>query len=479
MKKKIAVFANGWSQDNLEKFIKGALSILLPESTDIFLFLAHGSFGMGEETRANESLIYDLPEDYSMFDGAVMLGAGMNFTDVIEHVAKKLKEAKIPTISMGYRDPDFYFLGSDNEKGMRTLTEHLIREHGCRNIKFIAGAKNHEDSDARLNTVRKVLAEHNIKFTDEDYTYTNWENTAAADYALETYRNAVDKPDAFICANDIMAIYVALFLGDEHINVPGEVIVTGFDYINNGKLFFPSISSVDQHFDKLGIKCASLMRDIFSGKDVPRENYVGCEFIPGESCGCTFLRNADKLRREYTREIPRREYIDRYKESRISTVTNGIKDSDSYSNLSANIRKKMEEDTSGGSDTFYLMIDPRIKELGHRPVEEMPAAELAAEYDVLCAKIDGELIDVKKVSRKELIPEYSSEGFNRLYTFVPLYIQQFFCGYFIMPYVSNYISDLTYHDYEEKLRDALSRYRMNLQMSEYRTKISELTQSYE
>ena len=71
MKKKIALFANGWNAENLDKFIKGLKSTFSPNMYDIFVFMSHSSFSLSQDAIRAENAIYFL-EDYRCFDGAVM-----------------------------------------------------------------------------------------------------------------------------------------------------------------------------------------------------------------------------------------------------------------------------------------------------------------------------------------------------------------------------------------------------------------------
>ena len=87
MKKKIAIFANGWNSENLFRFIDGMSEVFEPCSADLFLFLSYASYGYDFSARRSESTVYDIP-DLSSFDGAVVFGPGLNFAEVIDHIFK-------------------------------------------------------------------------------------------------------------------------------------------------------------------------------------------------------------------------------------------------------------------------------------------------------------------------------------------------------------------------------------------------------
>lgn len=477
MKKKIAVFANGWSKENLHEFLVGAMKVLPPESADLIVLLGHGSFGMSIEQRKVECMIYDIV-DFSQFDGAIMYGSGMNFIEVIEDIKKRLAEANVPVVCMGKVDEDFTFVGVDNYDGMKTLCNHLIDEHNCKRCLYIGGAKEHGDSQIREKALRDALSEHGLSLADDDVFYSNWENGLAADFAAEKCKDIFNMPDAIVCANDYIAIYTSLRLGDMGISVPDDVIISGFDYIKESQIFYPSITSVDQHFDRLGIQCASMIMDMMEGKEVKKESYVNCEFMPGESCGCGHARNADKLRREYTRAIPKRNYDVTDKEGRLRAFERALLSSDNYSNLATCIQKAVYEGGGCEGDTFYIMLDPQIQELAWDPVEFMPRFEFPKIYDVMAAKYNGKPINIKKVKRNELIPGYKGEGRNRLYTVLPIYLDcTYFCGYTVFGDNVEYYSETFFWDFVERIKGALDSYKLNLKFCALNAKLTELMQT--
>ena len=60
MKKKIAVFANGWNGENLENFIDGMKESFPADSVDIFLFMSYAAYSVNEMGRKAENAIYFL-----------------------------------------------------------------------------------------------------------------------------------------------------------------------------------------------------------------------------------------------------------------------------------------------------------------------------------------------------------------------------------------------------------------------------------
>ena len=69
--------------------------------------------------------------------------------------------------------------------------------------------------------------------TKDNIFYADWEATHINAYMYETYGNGKKKlPDAFVCANDQMAIFVLVFLEELGFKLPDDAIVTGFDNLH-------------------------------------------------------------------------------------------------------------------------------------------------------------------------------------------------------------------------------------------------------
>lgn len=100
MKKKIAVFANGWNSAILTQFMTGLKSGFPQDSVDSFLLLCHGNYAQKPELLRSEFNTFRLP-CLETFDAAVVFGAGLNFADEMERLNKQLTAAGIPVVSEG------------------------------------------------------------------------------------------------------------------------------------------------------------------------------------------------------------------------------------------------------------------------------------------------------------------------------------------------------------------------------------------
>ncbi|WP_263303390.1 substrate-binding domain-containing protein [Streptomyces sp. 135] len=93
---------------------------------------------------------------------------------------------------------------------------------------------------------------------------------ALGDFSVEWGRAAVDevwpaRPDALVCANDLIAIGALQRLQQLGVTVPGEVAVTGFDDIPMAALSAPGVTTVRQPVPELAAEAARLLALRLSG----------------------------------------------------------------------------------------------------------------------------------------------------------------------------------------------------------------------
>ena len=278
MKKKIAVFTTGWGSEILSQFLTGMENELRNEQTDIFLFLCYPAYIDNDAKKTGEMNIFNLP-DLHDFDGTVIFASGLDYQDRIDNIIERSNEAGIPVIIQGNRREGISYVGSDNNQAIRDLCAHVRDEHGAKTISFIAGTKDSHDSELRVEAVRNYLKEKNCEDDLVEVFYTDWENAAVTRHIKELCESGEKLPDVFICANDGLAMETCISLSNNGYEVPKDVLVTGFDYIDNSKIFDPSIASVDQCFDEMGAATVRLWRELSNGAKSGISEMIPCKFI--------------------------------------------------------------------------------------------------------------------------------------------------------------------------------------------------------
>lgn len=472
-KKKIIVFGNGWNGENLYHFLHGLTESAPKDSVDVFVFLSYSTYGYSPEHQKSEALIYDLP-DLSTFDGAIIYGPGLNFSDVIEHIYTKVVESGIPAVSIGLKYPGMGYIAPDNYSGMKDLCDHIIEKHDVKNIAFIAGSRENDDSNIRIQAVRDSMAEHGLSLKPSDIFYSNWEVYVSQDYLKKRLRSQDDKPDAIVCANDQLAIYASLLIEEFMLDEKEIPIITGFDYLAEGQLFYPSIASVDQQYDFCGRKALELLFAIQAGNATEMECAVPCVFRPAESCGCPDCSDPEKIRHHYARNIPRRNNSGSRSESRMHWIEHAILSSENFRDLPNKLQELVYERPGAEGQTLYIMMDELTEYIADDKADRLPEYKYCDEFEVIVAKKDNLPIQTLKCKRTELIPEYESYGANTLYVFCPLYYESFACGYIVLGDQLEWINDHFNQTFQSRFNRTLISYRRNLQLNALNARLAEI-----
>ena len=91
-------------------------------------------------------------------------------------------------------------------------------------------------------------------------------------------------PDAFICANDFIAINLISSLRRMHLRCPEDILVMGFDDSPESRFHSPSLTTVHIHTQAMGQLAAELLLDRIAEPDrPPRTTYSLTDLIRRES----------------------------------------------------------------------------------------------------------------------------------------------------------------------------------------------------
>ena len=144
----------------------------------------------------------------------------------------------------------------DNKDGGFQATEHLI-EQGYRRIAILAGPKNLEISNGRLDGYLTALKKYKIKVDNDLIIHCDF-NQDYAYLATKELLAMKKRPDAIFTISDRMAIGAMLAIKEKKLRMPQDIGLVGFNNEPVTGLVSPGISSVDQPAFELGKVAAKL-----------------------------------------------------------------------------------------------------------------------------------------------------------------------------------------------------------------------------
>ena len=143
-KKKIAVFVNGWTTDFIETVLEGIRQEAAKDCVDIFVFLTYVNWGDPAVESKSQLNVFHLPKPDD-FDGAIILANTFNMQDEMDRIKKLFIDKGLPVVSTEVKIPGVPFVGTNNQKGMTELCDHILDEHDVKSVVY--GKVNFDDNN--------------------------------------------------------------------------------------------------------------------------------------------------------------------------------------------------------------------------------------------------------------------------------------------------------------------------------------------
>ncbi len=463
MKRKLAVCANGWSMDALTRALEGFRKYAEKEDFDIFVFISFASYSVHKTLMQGELNIYRScrPEEY---DGIVIFSSMMNSDDTVREICDRAKEKNVPVVSIGMELEGVSSIHIGNEMGMRGIVTHLIEAHGVKDIFFMGGTEDHVDSRERLEVTRKVMEEHGLCLKDEDVGYGKWSNKRTVDALEEMFEKRKKLPEAIVCANDIMALAVCTELERRGIRVPQDVAVTGFDDTDNGRIFYPALTTVLQDYSLVAKRACELIFKKRKNRE-PQKLVVPAVPVIAESCGCGKKAAYTKLRQRYCSHSFQRnteanllEQNERVMRERISDVTD-------YEDMIQKLRGHYLENHQFEGSAFYLVLSREYFKDITATDRELCENGLQGTLDVAVAIKNDEQQEVYEVPADMLIPAYEKKAnIQHIFYLCPLHYFENNYGYVVFRDRPMMLNESMMYPYLEKMMQSLRLLRVNLRL---------------
>ncbi|MBQ9384112.1 MAG: SpoIIE family protein phosphatase [Ruminiclostridium sp.] len=249
----------------------------------MMIFALNSDLYWEEDTSSPECFVFSIIP-YDIVDCVVIMDEKIKSRNIAGRIIAEAKKHNVPVLTVdGKYDgtPDISF---DYDKGFESVVRHVIEGHSVKKPHFLAGGKGNKFSDARINIFRKVVEENGIRFDDGMVSYGEFWSTPAR-IAAEELIESGNIPDAVICANDIMAINVSDVFMKAGIDVPKQVIVTGFDGIDEALLATPRLTTAGCDSCDLAEAVFGCIEEIMSGRTVENVSVIP-KLMPNASCGC-------------------------------------------------------------------------------------------------------------------------------------------------------------------------------------------------
>lgn len=394
-----------------------------------------------------------------LLDCLVIVSLSIKHAGVIEKLVKRCKEAEIPVISIDVDIEGCYTVAMGYNNAMENIMSHFLDHHGFTKINFISGMKGNPQSEERLEIYKKALEAHGIKYEPERVDYGFFWGTPAAEAVQRFYDSGMEMPEAFVCANDSMAIGVCAKLNSLGFNVPGDIAVSGLDGIKEASVHTPTITTGRLNTDKVGEEVVRIFKELFDGGEPPKRTEIEPQMDYAQSCGCREISGS------YDNDLKHRLYVE-------------IDSLNEYSNTMS----RMVEDLTGFGSMKKTAerIKPYIDQIWSKKIwiclcenysdkvlfggdEELRNAYIKEGYTEKITPFlyveNKEIKPLRDFTSAELIPDFHKE-IEELGTliFIPLHFQDRSIGYMVIDYTANKQNSNYYNFYN------LNSWRKNLSL---------------
>ncbi|MBR6665561.1 MAG: GGDEF domain-containing protein [Lachnospiraceae bacterium] len=474
MKKKIAVFANGWSNEYLELVLEGAKNRAAEDNIDLFVFLNYSSGSESDPGNVGESMIFSLP-NIADFDAVLLMGNTINMAYERKELREKILKYKIPAISLEYPMQDIPYIGTDTYQGIYNLMLHVLAVHHAHDFVFMSGPRSNQESESRKRAVEDALETAGLVLREENIIEADWSYFVSYDKTIE-YVNTHDKlPDAIVCANDEMAIGVCAALDFMKVRVPDDVIVTGCDYLRRGQDFFPILSTVGREWDKLGYQGMDMLIQQMNGAEIPMNTVLQSTPIVGESCGCnvSLTKSDERLHSIIANYRVQRE--DAINEWQLRYIDELFSKKNSVDGLKESMRNTFQDNHSFEGENFMLCIVDRYFE-EKESWEELKLGELTERMDVYVNLVDGKAVITDKFPTKDLLPYYDGNTEEtQVYLFIPLNTKLTSIGYMVQKNNLKRVYEQSIYVWLRRVSQDLERVKQNIRVEELNKKLKEVS----
>lgn len=282
---KIAFLSFDWNFEIINEYYEG-IKRYVEEHADVSVCVFHG-FGKydGIEPEDGTFAIYELP-DFKDFDGVIIQGNRVWPKQMRQEIATQAIKDGAVVASINYPLEGAMYIGTDNYHSMKEMTLHFIKYHGASKLAFICGLDTSAEAKDRLDAFVDACQENNI--TEYRVFHGGWSRKAgeeAAIHLLQEYGKE-NLPQVIMCASDTLANGVLNIFEKEDIQVPDDVLMSGFDNSIEAIMSDVRLTTVNRDYRSTSYFCMDNLYMKIKGYPIENAMYSTYKMIYSESCGC-------------------------------------------------------------------------------------------------------------------------------------------------------------------------------------------------
>ena len=205
---------------------------------------------------------------------------------------QKLHNDNFPYVMFSYmHDPDYWYVGINQELGGYIAAEHLIKL-GYKSIAYAHVGKGNLLSEVRKNGYTRALMEYDRPYIAENIFYMSDEYTDRSMTRFELgykfgkeFKSLYKRPDALFLYSDLVALGFAQAVQEEGLSIPDDIAIIGFDNTEIGQFSSVPLTTIHSPAHKIGKTVVDILNKRLTGNDVSNRTIFKPTLVVRESCG--------------------------------------------------------------------------------------------------------------------------------------------------------------------------------------------------
>jgi LacI family repressor for deo operon, udp, cdd, tsx, nupC, and nupG len=174
------------------------------------------------------------------------------------------------------------YVSIDDFSAARTATEHLL-SCGCRRLAFVGGPDVYKYTRERRRGFLSMVGEQMIEVPDRWVLQIPNNSFGLAYSAVCHMLESEERPDGVFACSDTFASAVIRSARKSSLEVPGDLMVVGFDNTDTAVMTTPTITTINQPRYNMGFSACNLLFERIEGSSEATSMTLETELVVRES----------------------------------------------------------------------------------------------------------------------------------------------------------------------------------------------------
>ena len=427
MKRKIAVLACGWSTHFLKSFVQGMQKAVYAKNIDVYLFNTYNYTEYSGFPNYTGASIFNII-NYEDFDGIVILADLIGNPRILERERLRIIKSGKPAISINRKLEGICCIRLDNYSGMYDVLNHVIQMHNVKDIAYIAGKENSFDISERYRAYQQVLKDNNIEFDSKKvYSIDFCDYHCAYRFFNQLIKSGEKLPQAFACANDLIALSLLKVCYENRISVPEQLKIIGFDDIDESSCTSPSLTTVHSNVELLG---AEVVNRLEFGVNPSQLLKLKSSPVFRQTCGCAYSNT--KRQQIFTLNILDEANKKEEFDTQIETIEEIFTEAADVFTLLTNIENYFTKSHNFEGSDFCIFMKSDWTSVLINSAENLPQnLSYGTQVQAVCSVQDNKKYLREMINTRDLIPAKMKSEESCLFMFMPIYHHSYVHGYYV------------------------------------------------